>query len=295
MGRYYRVGEVATLTRVSVRTLHHYDRIGLLRPALHSAGATGCTGNRSCCAQQILTLRYLGFPLKRIGELLDRDDFNLVASLRVQRLALHDRIAELECISAVIGELVDQRLASGEWSWQLVIEASQVVAAGLTRGEETMDAYYTSEQMTRFEEARQATQRKRSTPSSEAGPRSWPRFAPPALSISIQPAPKQRHWPIAGSSSASGRCGTSPTTCGMPSRPTMTGARSRDTIGRRKRLTSRSSHGLRPPAEVPAGTPVRISADDAACLTGSGRRSAVDCVEEANRLLSDVVRAIRPV
>ena len=158
MGRYYRVGEVATLTRVSVRTLHHYDRIGLLRPALHSAGGYRMYGESELLRlQQILTLRYLGFPLKRIGELLDRDDFNLVASLRVQRLALHDRIAELECISAVIGELVDQRLASGEWSWQLVIEASQVVAAGLTRGEETMDAYYTSEQMTRFEEARQAT------------------------------------------------------------------------------------------------------------------------------------------
>ena len=37
-GSLLRVGEVATLTRVSVRTLHHYDRIGLLRPALHSAG-----------------------------------------------------------------------------------------------------------------------------------------------------------------------------------------------------------------------------------------------------------------
>ena len=264
MGRYYRVGEVATLTRVSVRTLHHYDRIGLLRPALHSAGGYRMYGESELLRlQQILTLRYLGFPLKRIGELLDRDDFNLVASLRVQRLALHDRIAELECISAVIGELVDQRLASRG----VVLAVSyRGVTGGCRRSHarrETMDAYYTSEQMTRFEEARQATPRKRSTPSSEAGPRSWPRFAPPALSISIQPAPKQRHWPIAGSSSASGRCGTSPTTCGMPSRPTMTGARSRDTIGRRKRLTSRSSHGLRPPAEVPAGTPVRISADDA--------------------------------
>ena len=249
MGRYYRVGEVATLTRVSVRTLHHYDRIGLLRPALHSAGGYRMYGESELLRlQQILTLRYLGFPLKRIGELLDRDDFNLVASLRVQRLALHDRIAELECISAVIGELVDQRLASRG----VVLAVSyRGVTGGCRRSHarRTMDAYYTSEQMTRFEEARQATPRKRSTPSSEAGPRSWPRFAPPALSISIQPAPKQRHWPIAGSSSASGRCGTSPTTCGMPSRPTMTGARSRDTIGRRKRLTSRSSHGLRPPAE----------------------------------------------
>jgi DNA-binding transcriptional MerR regulator len=158
MGRYYRVGEVATLTRVSVRTLHHYDRIGLLRPALHSAGGYRMYGEAELLRlQQILTLRYLGFPLKRIGDLLDRDDFNLVASLRVQRQVLRDRIAELERISATIGDLVEQRLATGEWSWQLVIEASQAVAAGLTRGKEEMDAYYTPEQMTRFEEARQTT------------------------------------------------------------------------------------------------------------------------------------------
>ena len=158
MGRYYRIGEVVTLTRVSVRTLHHYDRIGLLRPALHSAGGYRMYGELELLRlQQILTLRYLGFPLKRIGDLLDRDEFNLVASLRVQRQALHDRIVELERISAAIGDLVDQRLATGEWSWQLVIEASRAVATGLTRGEETMDAYYTPEQMTRFEHARQAT------------------------------------------------------------------------------------------------------------------------------------------
>src|SRR5829696_8247171 len=158
MGRYYRVGEVAALTRVSVRTLHHYDRIGLLRPALHSAGGYRMYRESELLRlQQILTLRYLGFPLKRIGELLERADFDLVASLRVQGQALHDRIAELERISAAIGELVDQRLATGEWNWQLVIEASQAVGAGLTRGEDMMDAYYTPEQMTRFEEARQAT------------------------------------------------------------------------------------------------------------------------------------------
>ena len=158
MGRYYRVGEVAALTRVSVRTLHHYDRIGLLRPALHSAGGYRMYGESELLRlQQILTLRYLGFPLQRIGELLDRADFDLVASLRVQQQALSDRIAELERIATAIGDLVDRRLATGEWSWQLVIEASQAVGTGLTRGEETMDAYYAPEQMTRFKEARRAT------------------------------------------------------------------------------------------------------------------------------------------
>src|SRR5215212_3976333 len=128
MGRYYRIGEVATLTRVSVRTLPHYDRIGLLRPALHSGGGYRLYGELELLRlQQILTLRYLGFPLKQIGELLDHADFDLVASLRVQHLALHDRIVELECISAAISDLIDQRLATGKWSWQLVIAASQAV------------------------------------------------------------------------------------------------------------------------------------------------------------------------
>jgi MerR family transcriptional regulator, thiopeptide resistance regulator len=152
VGRYYRVGEVATLTRVSVRTLHHYDRIGLLRPATHSAGGYRLYGEPDLLRlQQILTLRYLGFPLKRIGELLDRPDFDLLASLRVQRRALHERIEELQRISSAIGDLVERRRQSGEWSWELVIKASQAVGTGLTRREETMEAHYTPEQMKQFE------------------------------------------------------------------------------------------------------------------------------------------------
>jgi len=46
---------------------------------------------------------------------------------------------------------------TGDWSWQLVIEASRAVGAGLTRREETMEAYYTPEQMRQFEAAARAT------------------------------------------------------------------------------------------------------------------------------------------
>ncbi len=152
MGRLYRVGEVATLTRVSIRTLHHYDRIGLLRPTAHSGG-----GYRLYAAadllrlQQILTLRYLGFPLKTIGELLARPDFDLLASLRIQRRAVRDRIAELEQIDATLDGLVERRLATGEWAWEFVIEASAAVQRSLARGDEQMETYYTPEQMKQFE------------------------------------------------------------------------------------------------------------------------------------------------
>ena len=140
-----------------MRTLHHYDRIGLLRPAARSAGGSRLYGEDDLLRlQQLLTLRYLGFPLKRIGELLDRPDFDLVASLRLQQQALRARIAEMERGSAAVGELVARRLETGDWSWQHVIQASQAVGAGLTRGESDMDALYTPEQMRQFTEARAA-------------------------------------------------------------------------------------------------------------------------------------------
>ena len=160
MGRLLRVGEVAAVTRVSIRTLHHYDRIGLVRPAARSAA-----GYRLYAAgdllrlQQTLTLRFLGFPLAKIGELLARPDFDLVASLRIQRGALRDRIAELERIEAALDRLVEGRLATGEWDWELVAEASGAVGDGLAQGGTGMDARYTPEQMARMAELYEAVPR----------------------------------------------------------------------------------------------------------------------------------------
>ena len=153
MERTYRVGEVAELTGVSIRTLHHYDEIGLLRPAAHSESGYRLYSEQDLlCLQQVLTLRYLGFALKQIRELLRQPDFDLVASMRIQRRALRDRISALERIEASLGELVDRRLAHGRWDWDLVIQASAVVQDGLAQKGEKMDAYYTPEQMAQFKE-----------------------------------------------------------------------------------------------------------------------------------------------
>jgi DNA-binding transcriptional MerR regulator len=153
MERFYRVGEVATRTGVSIRTLHHYDRIGLLRPAHHSpAGYRLYATDDLPRLQQILTLRLLGFSLKQIGALLERRDFDLVASLRIQRRVVRDRIAELERIDAALDALVAHRLATGEWAWELAIAASAAVHDGLTHKGEEMEAHYTPEQIHQFAE-----------------------------------------------------------------------------------------------------------------------------------------------
>ncbi len=156
MERMYRVGEIAALTRVSVRTLHHYDRIGLLRPSAYSEGRQRRYAEQDLLRlQQILTLRYLGFSLKQIGDLLGRPDFDLVASMRTQRVALRDRVAELHRIGAALSKLVDHRLATGRWEWELVVAASASVQDGLAQKEDNMDEYYTPEQMKQFGELRE--------------------------------------------------------------------------------------------------------------------------------------------
>ena len=160
MAGVYRVGELAGLTGVSVRTLHHYDRIGLLRPSRQTDGGHRLYADRDLLRlQQVLTLRYLGFPLKQIGELLDRPGFDIVASLGAQRRALRDRISELERIEAVLGELLERRLNSGDWTWELVVAAAAAAQDGLDKEGTTMEqikAHYTPEQLQQFEEVGRA-------------------------------------------------------------------------------------------------------------------------------------------
>jgi DNA-binding transcriptional MerR regulator len=105
--------------------------------------------------QQILTLRYLGFPLKQIGELLDRPGFDLVASMHAQRRALRDRIADLQRVDAVLGDLLEARRGSDEWRWDLIVAAVAAARDGLEKEGATMDkvkSYYTPEQLAQFEE-----------------------------------------------------------------------------------------------------------------------------------------------
>lgn len=85
--------QVAELSGVSVRTLHHYDEIGLLSP-----GRNPANGYRSYAdedldrLQQILFFRRCGFPLERIGQLLSDPEYDRDAAYAVQeKYLLHEK------------------------------------------------------------------------------------------------------------------------------------------------------------------------------------------------------------
>jgi MerR family transcriptional regulator, thiopeptide resistance regulator len=88
------VKALARLSGISVRTLHHYDQIGLLKPA--SVGANGYRyyGREEMLRlQQILFHRELEFPLEAIAEVLARPDFDRVGALRRHREKLSGQLA----------------------------------------------------------------------------------------------------------------------------------------------------------------------------------------------------------
>ena len=82
----YTVKEVAKLSGVSVRALHHYDEIGLLKPAFVGPNGYRYYGSDELLSlQQILFHRELGFPLEKIQKLLSAPDFDRIAALRAHR------------------------------------------------------------------------------------------------------------------------------------------------------------------------------------------------------------------
>ncbi len=102
------VGEVAALAGITVRTLHHYDRIGLLSPSGRTA-----SGYRRYSApdldrlHQVLVYRELGFPLEEVAALLDADD--PAEHLRRQHRLLRDRLERTQAMVAAVEKEMEAR------------------------------------------------------------------------------------------------------------------------------------------------------------------------------------------
>ena len=134
-GREHTVGVVAELAGVSVRTLHHYDEIGLLEP-----GDRGPTGYRLYSTadlarlQRILFYRELGFDLGTITAILADPATTDEDRLRAQRDLLAERTARLQAMLAA----VDKELAARKLGMSLTPE-ERLAVFGSTRLEDNAD------------------------------------------------------------------------------------------------------------------------------------------------------------
>jgi DNA-binding transcriptional MerR regulator len=95
MKSHYTVTELAELAGVTVKTLHHYDRLGLLQPRRSNAGYRLYVARDLERLDQIVALKAIGLTLEQIRVVLDGDVHQLASALRSQRQTLEQKRAEL--------------------------------------------------------------------------------------------------------------------------------------------------------------------------------------------------------
>jgi DNA-binding transcriptional MerR regulator len=145
------VKQFAARAGVSVRALHHYDRLGLLRPARSNSGYRVYREQDLGRLEQIVTLRFLGLPLRDIPGLLNRTE-NLAGALRRQRRALEDKRRELTRAIDAIAE-AERLLAAGRKPdpelYQTIIEVIT-----MQENKNWTDKYYTESARAKVEARR---------------------------------------------------------------------------------------------------------------------------------------------
>jgi DNA-binding transcriptional MerR regulator len=116
-----KVGDLARRTGLTVRTLHHYDRIGLVRPSLHTdSGHRLYTAADVARLQQVLSLREIGFSLEEARVCLDRQDLSPLGVIRLHLNRLREQIeleqALCERLKALIAYFGAAEKVSAEWA-----------------------------------------------------------------------------------------------------------------------------------------------------------------------------------
>jgi DNA-binding transcriptional MerR regulator len=143
-----KVGELARRTGLTIRTLHHYDEIGLLKPSLHTeAGHRLYTAGDLARLQQVLSLRQLGFGLEEVKSCLDRPGFSPLEVIRLHVARLREQIELERGLCERLEALVACFHPAGEVSADAFLWAIEVM--------NMIENYYTPEQLESFRKRRE--------------------------------------------------------------------------------------------------------------------------------------------
>ncbi|UII57762.1 MerR family transcriptional regulator [Cytobacillus spongiae] len=96
MKKSYQIGTFAKMTGMTVRALHYYDEIGLLKPHLADNGRRFYDDVHFIPLQKIVTLKFLGFPLDQIKETLQNEHWKLRDSFIFQRKIVEEKRKQLD-------------------------------------------------------------------------------------------------------------------------------------------------------------------------------------------------------
>ncbi|HUQ72187.1 MAG TPA: MerR family transcriptional regulator [Planctomycetaceae bacterium] len=144
-----KVGELARRTGLTVRSLHHYDEIGLLKPSLHSdAGHRLYTADDVARLQQVVSLRQLGFSLEEVRDCLNRPDFSPLEVIKLHRTRLREQIEQQRMLCERLDALAELFRAAEKVSADEFLRTIEVMTM--------IENYYTPDQLETLRQRREA-------------------------------------------------------------------------------------------------------------------------------------------
>ena len=143
MSSTYRIGEFAKLAGVTVRALHHYDRIGLLKPQRGASGFRLYSMADLERLEQIAALKFLGIPLVEIKLLLKHGPLTLADSLHMQRRALAEKRRLIDRAVVAI-EAAEKAIRSGQATDASILRKI-IEVIDMQPQENFMQKYYTDQ------------------------------------------------------------------------------------------------------------------------------------------------------
>src|SRR3954453_11494354 len=132
----FTVGDLASASGLTVRTLHHWDEIGLLRPAERSGAGHRHYSRRDVeRLYRIVALRRLGLPLEEIGAALEGEDLQAAVAAHLERV--RSELARQRALARRLEGILDAFAQLGGPSTDQLIDAIEVMTMS--------DRYYTPE------------------------------------------------------------------------------------------------------------------------------------------------------
>ena len=136
--------EFARIAKVTVRTLHYYDRIKLLKPKHYDRNGFRLYGKREFARlQQITMLKFIGFSLAQIKEILGGREFDLAETLQLQRKIIEAQRIKLNLALEAISRAEKQFQTGGATDWESFTKIIEVI--NMEQNTEWTKKYYSEE------------------------------------------------------------------------------------------------------------------------------------------------------
>ncbi len=144
MSEYYRVKKFSQLTSTTIKTLRHYDEIGLLKPAKKTiSGYKLYSDNDILHLQQILILKFLGYPLTEIKNILSSKTDDITHSLKTQAKLLTKKSATAKDAAWLIDQIVAQKEQNHTLNWKMIFKIMELLQLDKNNSAVWQKQYYT--------------------------------------------------------------------------------------------------------------------------------------------------------